>query len=246
MKYVGVVCEGDRDYDMIENVISRFIEEETRCLWLQPNPEFGTQINGAGWKGVLRWCETHALDLDEYLRCITPKIDALVIQIDADVARCEEEVFCKLIPSDCPNQREADPLICDTAIKGKCPQILPPNFLCDGSPIGLATYLKLVLKTYLGAQKEIPVLLIPCDASDTWILAAFEENGLNWEAIPDPWDVITKRKDYHGIRIPKRKKVKAPYLKMINVVCEKWETVKDRCPQAYQFEEELKRKLYRI
>ena len=243
MMWIGVVCEGDRDYDMIKHVASHFLEEETQWLWLQPNSEFGTQINGNGWKGVLRWCETHKEDLDLYISEITPKIDALIIQIDADVARCEEEIYCKRILCGCAEQGTVDPLNCDLAINGQCPQTLPPNSLCNGTPAELTACLKELIKTYLEDKKDIPVLLVPCDASDTWILAAFEETEDDLEAVPSPWKIITRKKDFHGIRIPGRKKLKSPYLQMIDEVCAKWETVKGKCPQASAFEAELKNQL---
>lgn len=90
MKTIGIVCEGDRDYDMIAETILRFTGQEFKFHWLQPNPEFGTEF-GAGWKGVWRWCATKSGILDHYLKGITPAVDLLIVQMDADVARCEHE-----------------------------------------------------------------------------------------------------------------------------------------------------------
>ncbi len=40
---------------------------------------------GNGWKGVWKWCETNSGVLDEVLHEVTPQLDLLVVQMDADV-----------------------------------------------------------------------------------------------------------------------------------------------------------------
>lgn len=241
MKTIAIVCEGDRDYDMITETILHFMDQEYRFLWLQPNQEFGTEF-GSGWKGVWHWCATKRGYLDNYLKGVTPNVDLLIIQMDADVARCEAEAYCGKVQIDCAGQPTEDPLNCSTARKSGCPQPLPPNSICDGAPQSLVGYLYGLLTELLNIQDNSPVVItIPCDSTDTWVLAAFENDIPYPESLVSPWtSVIARKKDYHGIRIPNRRKAKQPYSVMIKHVCENWKTVKEKCPQALTFETQVR------
>ena len=67
-------------------------------------------------------------------------------------------------------------------------------------------------------------------------MAAYEDIS-NIEGIDDPWtNIIARKKDYHGIRVPGHKKTKTVYDKFIPTVCKNWELVKRRCPQAEIFD----------
>ena len=241
MKNIGIVCEGGRDYDMITAVIDCFLEEENNYLWLQPNPVFGTDL-GAGWKGVIHWCQEYSDYLYEYLEGMTPKVDFLIVQIDADVARCEKEIYCYNLSTDCSGQGIEDPLNCSIAKNKLCPQQLPPNAVCSGEPADRVKYLQGVLNTYLCRNDKVKcVLTIPCDATDSWILAAFEDDIANIEKIDSPWyTIIARKKDYHGIRIPGKNKAKRPCSLLIEKVCDRWDVVKEKCPQALRFEKDIK------
>lgn len=244
MKTIGIVCEGDRDNDMIKAVVAHFMEEEFQFLWLQPSTEFGNIQNGSGWKGVWRWCRALSGSLHQYLTDIDPKIDLLIIQMDADVARCEKEAFCLAIDMKCPGQLQEDPLNCSIAKGGNCAQKLPPNGVCDGSVKERTDYLRKVITNLLALDgSESVVITIPCDSTDTWVLAAFEDGLTDAERIVDPWSIITHRKEYHGIRIPKGKKSKKPYSQLIDHVCKNWALVKARCPQSLRFETDVKNAL---
>ena len=120
---------------------------------------------------------------------------------------------------------------------------MPPNSVCDGYPQSRVDYLSGVLSELLVLQEDSPVVItIPCDSTDTWIIAAFENDIQNPEVLESPWDnVIARKKDYYGIRIPGNRKAKQPYLAMIEQVCENWETVKEKCPQALAFELSVRR-----
>ena len=62
----------------------------------------------------------------------------------------------------------------------------------------------------------------------------------NIETIDDPWNsVISRAKEYHGIRIPGHKKTKSVYQKLIPEVCRNWDIVKMRCSQAAFFEQNV-------
>ena len=239
MKIIGIVCEGDRDYEMLKSVIGCFFEEEYRTLFLQPNPEFGTD-NGNGWKGIIRWCQNRASDMYQYLKDIVPSIDLLIIHMDADVARCEKEIYCPNIQVDCNEQGTEDFLNCSVKKEKECLQVLPPNAVCDGTPQGRVEYLNRFIYKIIGDDERIcSVVTIPCDATDAWIVAAYEDGMDEVEQLDSPWDLISHGKCYHGIRIPKRKQSRIPYGKMIDKVCDRWQKIKQKCPQALKFECEV-------
>ena len=49
-------------------------------------------------------------------------------------------------------------------------------------------------------------IVIPCDSTEAWIVAAYD-NTAKVEFIKDPWEsVIAKRKTYHDIRISGKKR----------------------------------------
>lgn len=242
MKTIGIVCEGDRDYEMLRATIMHFMNMEYFFVWLQPNPEFGTQY-GNGWKGVWRWCEMNGEIIVDYMNGITPQIDLLIIQMDADVARCEKEVYCQSVDMGCIGQGREHPLTCSIA-KDKnqgCPQQLPPNSICNGSPESRVLYLTNILDGFLNSELEDQIVItIPCDSTDTWIMAAFEEPRESIESFIAPWEFISRKKDYHGIRVSGHRKPKIVYGQMIKKVCDNWDRVISQCPQARVFEERIR------
>ena len=60
MKTIGFVCEGPRDSDILEAVISQILGEEISPLYLQPEPSL-TGENGNGWKGGFAQVEKHEI-----------------------------------------------------------------------------------------------------------------------------------------------------------------------------------------
>ena len=243
MKTIGVVCEGNRDYDMIKRTIRSFCHEDLQFLFLQPSDQFGMD-NGGGWKGVVRWCREHADDLYDYLNVTTPIVDLLVVHMDADVARCEKEIYCSLADVSCDGVDREDPLNCAIARDKNCPQVLPPNSVCDGTPEQRIVLLEEYLKKYLNTDERVRyIVTIPCDATDAWIIAAFGDEVSDMERLDNPWGYISRKKYYHGIRTTGHKKHKRTYDPMITKVCENWERVKETCPQALRFETGIMTKL---
>lgn len=236
MKTIGIVCEGPRDYDMISSVILQIVGQEVAFRLLQPDSELGAEL-GAGWKGVLHWCETYSADLlSSLLRDVRPTIDLLIVQIDADVARREKEVYCYRVDLGCKDARQ-QPLNCSIAKEGACPQQLPPNPLCDGSIQGRVDYLSQLIDSLLKPGSETVVITVPSDSTDAWILAAYEDEMQDVESIDSPWDIISSKKEYHGVRIPSHSKNKRQYGKLIEKVCQNWSVVTQKCAQAKLFEE---------
>lgn len=243
MKTIGIVCEGPRDYDMLTKVISHFSNEEPQFRWLHPTPEFGTDL-GSGWKGVFRWCEVYGEYLDSYLNGISPKIDLLVIQMDADVARCEKEIYCPFVDIQCEGQGFQNYLNCEIAKRGNCMQQLPPNTVCDGSPTSRVTLIRQSIQLKLNPfEGRVCVVTVPCDSTESWILAAYEHIDGEIEAIDAPWNVITRTNLYHGVRVRRDKKSKASFSPLIKHVCDEWTVVKEKCPQAKAFQDSIENSL---
>ena len=84
--------------------------------------------------------------------------------------------------------------------------------------------------------------MIPFDATDTWIVAAFDQCD-DYEILSDPWvNIIAHSPQYHGVKIKNRpKKEKRTYEKLIETVCDNWNDVVAKCPQAKRFDEDVRR-----
>lgn len=231
MRTVGFVCEGPRDSDLLEAVIQHILEEKIYPLYLQPEPSLTGQ-NGNGWKGVWKWCVKNGETIDQFVNGALPKIDLIVVQMDADVARKEREVHCLCYTKSCDKSGKVFPLDCT---EENCPIDIP----CISHTEGVKSYVEHLQRMLLANFKGeyIPVCVIPSDSTDAWIVAAFD-NFEDVEKIQDPWNnIISRGKQYHGIRVPGHKKVKSVYDKMIPVVCSNWDIVKQCCSQANYFDE---------
>ena len=231
MKTVGFVCEGPRDSDMLESVIRHILKEDINPLYLQPEPSLAGE-NGNGWKGVWTWCYRNGETLEQYINGALPKIDLVIIQMDGDVARKEREIHCACYSAECSSSGTVFPLKCH---KEDCPISIPCNHHNTGTD-DYATHLRKTILSYFPGEYT-PICVIPCDSCDAWIVAAYDDCE-NIESIIDPWvNVISKKKEYHGIRVPGHKKTKAVYDQFIPTVCKNWELVKNHCPQAVYFDQ---------
>lgn len=233
MKTIGFVCEGPRDSDMLEAVICHVLNEDITPLYLQPEASLDGE-NGNGWKGVWTWCLKNGETLDQYMQGAFPKIDMIIIQMDGDVFRKEKEVHCACYANECVSFAGKFPLDC----KAKdCPVMVPCS--CHDRKIdSCVEHLQHLLLHYFPGE-YIPICVIPCDSTDAWIVAAYDDFE-NVEYIVDPWtNIISKKKDYHGIRVPGHRKTKLVYDKFIPVVCQNWELVKKRCSQAARFDQTI-------
>lgn len=63
-----------------------------------------------------------------------------------------------------------------------------------------------------------------------------------YETLLDPWvNIIAHSPQYHGVKIKNRpKKEKRTYEKLIETVCENWDDVVAKCPQAKRFDEDVR------
>lgn len=245
MKTIGIVAEGPRDYDLLSAVIDTITGQENSYQMIQPEPDASGQF-GNGWKGVWKWCDSNKGKLNTYMHSVTPIMDFLVIHMDGDVQRCEKEVHCACQREFCDASTDINPLKCSTLIANKkcCPVKLP----CEnhGSDINSkAEFLRDFIKRLLDPEVDLAVsYVIPYDATDTWIIAAFDEYD-NCESLTDPWDsIIAKTPKYHGIKIKNRPhKAKRTYEELILAVCNNWNNVIKKCPQAKRFDEDVRRYL---
>lgn len=239
-KVIGIVGEGPTDYMVIREVIDHITGEANEYRRLQPEPDMAGRF-GNGWKGVWKWCETNDGILDKVFHEITPQLDLLVIQMDADVSRKEREVHCLCGPVDCDAKEENHPLTCAKGTEGKCPVVLPCKEHLQNAR-GYEEHLETLLRQWLGdsADHEEILITIPCDSTDAWIVAAYQDCE-DVETLENPWEaVISRKKEYHGIRIPGKKKRISVYSQFLPALCQQWERVVTQCYSAKSFEDRVK------
>ena len=238
MKNIGIVCEGPTDYMILRGIIDKITNENNYYVQLQPEPDL-TGKYGNGWKGVWKWCNDHGRILKSYMKDVTPCLDFLIIQIDGDVARKEREVHCLCNSTICRDKGIVNPLKCDKITQNTCPIELP-CISHDLSVKGYIDHLTEVAMSWLSGNSDNVCIVIPCDCTDTWIVAAYDRLE-NIELTEDPWsNLISRGKDYHGIRISGHRKNQIIYRQFIDHVCEQWDEVKRLCISAERFEERIK------
>ena len=239
-KVVGIVSEGPTDYLVLKAVIDKITGEENRYLSLQPETDMLGRY-GNGWKGVWRWCkETESIGM--IMQEVHPKIDAIVIQMDGDVIRKEKEVHCLCEITECDDKGKVFPLYCKKVADRECPVEIPCK--CHEKRVGtILDHGKSVLESELQSEDMTHIAItIPCDSTDAWVVAAYDEMD-EVEMFEDPWDrIIAKGKYYHGIRVRGSKKNTNTYQHFSEKVAECWNTVTEKCRSA----EILERKVRRI
>lgn len=239
-KMIGIVGEGPTDYIVIKEAIDHITGRKNDYRRLQPEPDMAGRF-GNGWKGVWKWCETISEILDQYLHEVTPGIDLLVIQMDADVSRKEKESHCLCGTTVCESREDSRPLQCEKVIKELCPIVLPCREHLQNSE-GYRNHLEMLLRKYLrvSVDRSDIVITVPCDSTDAWIVAAYRDCE-NVEAVADPWEnIIARKKTYHGIRIPGTKKSISVYSRLVREVSKEWNAVTEQCDSAKCFEDNIK------
>ena len=240
-KRVGIVGEGPTDYLVLKSMIDQITGDENDYLRIQPEQNMAGEY-GNGWKGVWNWCETTGKEIDRIMNGIVPKIDIVVIQMDGDVSRKEKEIHCVCESVSCDHrEEEISPVRCSYAKKGECPVIIPCQSHAN-TPEGYREHISRCILQWTGIsseRKEI-ILTVPCDSTDEWIMAAFEL-GEEMESIENPWEnVMSRRKEYHGIRIPGHKKSTRVYQNLIPELERQWKQVVNLCESAKIFERSVK------
>ena len=237
-KVIGIVSEGPTDHMVLKAAIDRITGEENRYLSLQPEPDMMGRF-GNGWKGVWRWCKETA-SINMLMQEVQPAIDAIVIQMDGDVIRKEKEAHCLCKSTACEDKRKVFPLYCEKVKDEKCPVELP----CESHENGIKGRVDHGVSILTAAMGEADMthisIVIPCDSTDAWVVAAYDDID-DVESLVDPWkNIIAKKKHYHGIRV-RDKKNTYTYKSFSEKVVDQWSAVKEKCRTAMLFEQEVKR-----
>ena len=83
------------------------------------------------------------------------------------------------------------------------------------------------------------VITIPCDSTDAWIVASYDDYD-EIEKIEDPWrNIIAKGKQYHDVRVMGEKKRISTYSIFAEHIVDNWERVKEKCTSAKMLEQEI-------
>lgn len=237
-KVIGIASEGPTDYMVIKTVIDKITGEDNRYLPLQPEPDMMGRY-GNGWKGVWRWCKETA-PLEKIMDEIHPRIDIVIIQMDGDVVRKEKEVHCRCDSTKCDDKGKAFPLYCEKA-KSECSAEIP----CQSHNSDVDDIMSHgihVLREALNVTDDRRIVItIPCDSTDAWVAAAYDDFDAI-EQIEDPWkNIISKGKFFHDIRVRGDKKNTVTYSAFMKKLSDNWLEVTEKCDSAKKFEKEIKR-----
>ncbi|QNR22296.1 hypothetical protein HNY42_15520 [Exiguobacterium sp. Helios] len=219
-KIIGIVSEGPRDFDVFNAIIEHLSPNTFRCIPIHPvqSETSGFGSHGAGWKGVLSWCSQFNSneDIETYLNSFQPSIDALIIHIDADIAR-ESEINCY---QDCENM------------------LLTIRSLTD--------LLKNHMSINESDSNERIIFCIPSDNTEAWILCAFSPELDNppdsiIECINKPdLRLATHPLSLLKLKNGKPKKSANKYLEiLIPKMISEWDVVKEKCTQANQLSDNI-------
>ena len=235
---IGIVCEGPTDYILLKAITDHITKEENHFNALQPEQDLCGRY-GNGWKGVWKWCTDNAEQKEKLMKEISPGLDLLIVQMDGDVSRKEKIAHCWCDSTLCDKKYIENPIKCDEEkiLREQCPIVLPcaSHRKCAE---GYRKHLENLIEKCL-VNIEDTCMVIPCDSTESWIVAAYDEIE-QVEEIKNPWEnVIAKKKYYHDIRVRKEKKSTIIFKEFANEVCRNWGKVTELCISARIFEENL-------
>lgn len=154
--------------------------------------------------------------------------------------RVRREIHCQCESTICDYKGNVFPLACELLKENLCPISLPcPDH--EDSPNDYRRHINESVLSWLGvcADRKDIIITVPCDSTDAWIVAAFDAID-DIENIKNPWEsVISKKKEYHGVRIPGHKKNNRVYQQLLPVLEDKWKQVIDLCDSAKIFEKSI-------
>ncbi len=238
-RVIGIVSEGPTDFMVLKAVIDKITGEQNRYLSLQPEPDLLGRY-GNGWKGVWKWCK-EIVPLEILMDELEPKMDFVVIQMDGDVVRKEKEIHCLCDATICLDKGKVFPLYCDKVVNN-CPVHMPCSSHTDGI-MGIINHgVSVLTDTLDGKVMDRVIITIPCDSTDAWVVAAYDDIS-NVENVENPWkEVIAKSKYYHGIRVRRDKKSTVAYAEFLDTVVGQWNEVTEKCLSAKELERKVKEK----
>jgi hypothetical protein len=225
---IGIVAEGPSDFLLLEQLINKLLEGEHDYERLHPEKKFG--VRERGWQGVRAWCQMIAREFENlaiFLNGVTPRLDLLVIHLDADVAMA---IDCE---SPCPPASD----ICDAI--AQCimtwlghPVTSEPLVLCIPAQNTEAWILAADNPHTPSPYHNPPEKYLECVPQPDMIISS---QGYK----PHPL-LKRRRKKENGRKVKKANKNPKDYTKLILKVLDNWEAVKLLCPQAAKFENDLK------
>ena len=241
---IGIICEGDRDYDLLCALIEAlYPEHEFTFRKIQPDNSLHHEF-GNGWKGVWSWCRENGKDVISIAFGLQPRIDMFIIHMDSDVSRNEKEAHCACGMVECENRIKANLPHCPEI---KTCKIRLPCAHHEQSAMGRAEHLYGLLHPYFPDEVTIPIIFtFPSDSTDTWIVAALDELE-EYEEIANPWNsIVTLKKTYHGVKRQDHDKPKKVYEKLIALMLDNKDKIFERCTQAAVFRENISRCIEQI
>jgi len=221
---IALVAEGPTDYEVIEAALKSVLAKPFTMRLLQPEATLG--IMGAGWCGVLKWCQAAhqrhqlhhgSLDTDPTL----VGFDLIIIHLDVDVASKQYD--------DCGGPLAA---IAQDSNWGslRCKQPCPP--VSD-----TVNLLGEVIKSWLGqvTPGDRTLFCLPAQSSGTWLAAAVLDSSDPLLANCECDLTLESRLE----QLPKDRRIKKKprdYRSHAPHITQKWLQVKQICTQAEDFE----------
>lgn len=241
---IGIIAEGTRDYDIIENIVQEFYPN-CICRLIQPDISAIDRSTYNGWEGVWQWCLSSQDIMNDLNKIPSHRIDLFVVHLDGDIIR-EKQVHCEN-SNDCPLEPVTSAAFCKKS-STLCPIEIQSEWLNTEIPYKVE-FIKERIDAWLTADiSPITVACVPFDSSESWIVAAFDKERYGSpEHIIKPADsIIGQQSSYHGYRVKRKdgklKKAKSLYIDfLIPKLCMEWGNVKNLCPTAEAFQTDLER-----
>lgn len=205
-RVAALVCEGPSDFEIYRAIVQEVWPEIDDVLPLQPEIDAeGYALGQSGWPGVRKWCLDNAGRLDDVIDPgIGPRLDLLVIALDADIA-------VQAGIADAPVHGSAyDTARLCTTVKGWLRPVggraIPPEV----------------------------VVSVPAMATETWVIASLYAGENNPERIADPTRYLVEERQLVWDPLRKRKARKPPpvYRRFAAQIAGKLARVRKRCTEA--------------
>jgi len=206
-RVAALVYEGPSDFEIYRAIIQKVWPEIDDVLSLQPEIDAeGYAVGQSGWPGVRKWCLDKAGRLDGVIDPgIGPRLDLLVIALDADIA-----AQAGIIDAPAHGSAYDTARLCTTVKRWLRPGVgraaIPPEV----------------------------VISIPAMATETWVIASLYAGENSPESIADPTRYLVEADQLAWDPLSKRKARKPPpvYRRFAAQIAGKLARVRKRCIEA--------------